>query len=167
MALRTKIGNNSITCKGTVRDRFSRFLGTCYLGKLDLNSWMVRNGYALAYRHYSKRYVAAEQEARKVGRGLWAGEFVSPWHWRKGKRLMVGQNSECYKNSVKAPVPLLGNHGEVVVMWDGTIWEIVGGEYEYMYEYYPSVILCPKKRLMTIGNKAFKVVPIAGKCNNC
>ena len=86
-ALRNEIGRNSITCEGTKRDRYGRFLGICYLNELDLNGWMVRNGYALAYRRYSRRYVSAEREARENGRGLWAGEFVAPWSWRKGERL--------------------------------------------------------------------------------
>ncbi len=89
-ALRTKIGRNPITCKGTKRDRYGRFLGTCYLNDLDLNGWMVRNGYALAYTRYSRRYVSAEQEARENSRGLWAGKFVAPWSWRKGERLAAG-----------------------------------------------------------------------------
>lgn len=86
-ALRNKIGRNSITCEGTKRDRYGRFLGTCYINEVDLNSWMVQNGYALAYRRYSRRYVSAEQEARENSRGVWAGEFVVPWSWRKGERL--------------------------------------------------------------------------------
>ena len=86
-ALRNKIGRNSITCEGKKRDRYGRFLGVCYLNELDLNDWMVQNGYALAYRRYSRRYVSAEQEARENSRGLWAGEFVAPWSWRKGERL--------------------------------------------------------------------------------
>lgn len=86
-ALRTKIGRNSIKCEGTKRDRYGRFLGICHLNEIDLNDWMVRNGYALAYRHYSRRYVSAEQEARENRRGLWIGEFVAPWSWRKGERL--------------------------------------------------------------------------------
>ncbi|MXW44264.1 MAG: thermonuclease family protein, partial [Candidatus Dadabacteria bacterium] len=85
--LRNKIGRNSITCEGTKRDRYGRFLGTCYINEVDLNSWMVQNGYALAYRRYSRRYVSAEQEARENSRGVWAGEFVVPWSWRKGERL--------------------------------------------------------------------------------
>lgn len=89
-ALRNKIGRNSIRCEGTKRDRYGRFLGICYLNTLDLNGWMVRNGYALAYARYSGRYVSAEQEARENSRGLWAGEFVAPWSWRKGKRLATG-----------------------------------------------------------------------------
>ena len=42
---------------------------------------------ALAYRKYSKRYVPEEDKARAAKRGMWAGEFVAPWDWRKGKRL--------------------------------------------------------------------------------
>ena len=86
-ALRNKIGRNPITCEGTKRDRYGRFLGICYLNGIDLNGWMVRNGHALAYRKYSRRYVSAEQEARENSRGLWTGEFVAPWSWRKGERL--------------------------------------------------------------------------------
>ena len=86
-ALRTKISGNSITCEGTKRDRYGRFLGICYLNELDLNGWMVRNGYALAYTRYSHRYASAEQEARENSRGLWTGKFVAPWSWRRGGRL--------------------------------------------------------------------------------
>ena len=40
---------------------------------------------ALAYRRYSTDYVGQEQAAREAKRGLWLGEFVKPWQWRKGK----------------------------------------------------------------------------------
>lgn len=86
-ALKNKIGRASITCEGATRDRYGRLLGICYLDKLDLNGWMVKNGHALAYRRYSKRYIPTEKEARETGRGLWSGEFVAPWNWRRGKRL--------------------------------------------------------------------------------
>ena len=86
-ALKAKIGRNSIRCEGTARDRYGRFLGICYINELDLNGWLVRNGYALAYTRYSLRYASAEREARENGRGLWTGEFVPPWNWRKGERL--------------------------------------------------------------------------------
>jgi endonuclease YncB( thermonuclease family) len=33
----------------------------------------VAQGLALAYRRYSRDYVAAEVEARAAGRGMWAG----------------------------------------------------------------------------------------------
>ena len=53
----------------------------------DLNGWLVREGYGLAYREYSTKYVAEEEAARAEGLGMHRGEFVSPWDWRKGKRV--------------------------------------------------------------------------------
>jgi hypothetical protein len=47
----------------------------------------VRNGWALAYRRYSRAYVAEERAAENAGRGIWRGDFVEPWDWRDGKRL--------------------------------------------------------------------------------
>ena len=85
-ALKTKIGHGTIRCKGTKRDRYGRLLGICYLGDIDLNGWLVRNGYALAYKRYSKRYVPQEIQAQKDSLGLWAGEFMPPWQWRKNTR---------------------------------------------------------------------------------
>ncbi len=86
-ALRSKIGRNSVFCEQVEEDYYGRIIGTCHLGELDLNGWMVQQGHALAYRQYSDKYIPEEQEAREAMRGLWAGEFVPPWEWRKGKRL--------------------------------------------------------------------------------
>ena len=36
----------------------------------------------------------------------------------------------------------MGNDGEIFKLDDGTFWE-VKYEYEYLYEYYPTVIICP------------------------
>ena len=52
----------------------------------DLNGWVVEQGWALAYRRYSTRYVAQEERAQAAQAGLWAGEFVPPWEWRRGAR---------------------------------------------------------------------------------
>ena len=87
-ALRVKIGKASITCKGDMRDQYDRLISVCSLDDMDLNGWLIRQGHALAYRHYSKRYVAAEDEARNAKRGLWQGpQFIKPWQWRQGTRL--------------------------------------------------------------------------------
>ena len=50
---------------------------------------MVLNGWALAYRKYSKDYAGQEQSAKTARRGIWRGEFVPPWEWRRGKRLQT------------------------------------------------------------------------------
>jgi endonuclease YncB( thermonuclease family) len=53
------------------------------LANLDINEWLVAQGLALAYRRYSHDYVAAEDEARAAGRGMWGGTFEPPWEWRR------------------------------------------------------------------------------------
>ena len=46
-------------------DRYKRYIGVCFLEKINLNKWMVRNGYALAYRRYSKDYIEDEELCKK------------------------------------------------------------------------------------------------------
>ena len=38
---------------------------------------MVRNGYAVAYRRYSKKYIPDEDFAKENKLGLWQGKFLS------------------------------------------------------------------------------------------
>lgn len=56
----------------------------CYLDgrRIDLNAWMVEQGWALADRR-SSAYLAQEQAAQRAGRGLWSGTFEPPWQWRR------------------------------------------------------------------------------------
>jgi len=87
-ALRARIGTGAVTCTIEGRDRYNRALGICYAADgTDLNAWLVRQGYALAYRRYSTRYVPEEDQARATQAGIWADEFVPPWAWRRGQRL--------------------------------------------------------------------------------
>lgn len=82
-ALIDKIGILTLTCIGDTCDRYKRVLATCYLGDLHVNGWFVQQGYALAYRKSSTRYVAEEEEAKAVERGLWSGTFIPPWEWTR------------------------------------------------------------------------------------
>jgi hypothetical protein len=50
----------------------------------------------------------------------------------------------------------MGNDGEIFKLVDGSVWE-VKYEYEYMYEYYPSVIVCPDRGKLVIGDKKLNV----------
>jgi|TARA_B100000315_G_C14524329_1_gene563078 endonuclease YncB( thermonuclease family) len=75
-----------VRCEGGTTDRYGRLIGTCIIGRVNLNAEMVRRGWALAYRRYSSDYVDEEDEARMAGRGLWQGRFEPPWEWRRGKR---------------------------------------------------------------------------------
>ena len=93
-ALRERIGDGNVVCAlDPQRDRYGRALGVCSVHGEDLNAWLVSQGYALAYRRYSTRYVEQEEAAREAGRGVWAGRFVAPWDWRRGERLHAGSST--------------------------------------------------------------------------
>jgi endonuclease YncB( thermonuclease family) len=80
--LATHIAGREIKCTSSEIDVYGRELALCSLAGEDLNGWMVRQGWALAYVKYSSAYVAAEEEARTQQRGLWQGAFIAPWDWR-------------------------------------------------------------------------------------
>ena len=80
--LADRIGRRPVSCEPQGTDRYGRTLAICLEGGEDLNGMMVRDGQAVAYRRYSDRYVATENEARRAGRGVWATEFEMPWDWR-------------------------------------------------------------------------------------
>ena len=52
-------------------------------GKEDLSRWLVKNGYAVAYQKYSKKYLLDEQYAKNNTLGLWDGTFLRPEEWRR------------------------------------------------------------------------------------
>ena len=72
-----------IICKWKDKDKYKRFIAECFKGKTNINAWMVRNGYAVAYKKYSKKYVEFENQAKKRELGIWQGEFDMPWDWRR------------------------------------------------------------------------------------
>ena len=79
----SKIRGSKIKCIFTTKDRYKRYIATCFKGKTNLNQWMVRNGFAIAYRRYSKKYVPDEVFAKENKLGLWQGKFMEPEKWRK------------------------------------------------------------------------------------
>tara|TARA_B100002052_G_scaffold296179_1_gene324072 strand:- start:221 stop:730 length:510 start_codon:yes stop_codon:yes gene_type:complete len=81
--LKNKIKGKNIRCVVKKKDKYKRYLGICYLGKEDLSSWLVKNGYAVAYQKYSKKYLLDEQYAKNNTLGLWDGTFLRPEEWRR------------------------------------------------------------------------------------
>ena len=83
-ALIKKIYGKKVVCKVQDKlDRYRRYIGVCFVEKVNLNKWMVRNGYAVAFRRYSKNYIEDENYARKNKLGLWSGSFIHPEKWIK------------------------------------------------------------------------------------
>ena len=85
--LRKKINYRVVQCLSDQKDRYKRYIAICYVDGVNLNQWLVLNGWAVAYQKYSKAYINAEAIARSQEVEIWSGEFILPWKWRRGKRL--------------------------------------------------------------------------------
>lgn len=75
--------------------------------------------------------------------------------------LLLGAES-CYQATITKPSPFMGNDGEIFTLSNGIIGE-VKHEYEYMYEYYPSVLVCPSKNQLIISGKTLNIQLIQNK----
>ena len=56
---------------------------TIVLNGESLSSFLVRSGYAFAYRKYSKKFIKEEEFAKENKLGMWSMEFEYPWDFRK------------------------------------------------------------------------------------
>ena len=117
-ALRRIIGSQQVHCRAVTIDKYSRVVAFCNIDGADVNASMVQQGWALAYRRYSTAYVGQEQAAREAKAGLWRGEFVAPWDWRRGKRLSAANDNE------PATCMIKGN-----ISRNGRIYHVPGGQY--------------------------------------
>ena len=75
----------TVRCEYSKKDKYGRILGICFTPRKDLNKWMVQTGAAVAYKRYSKKYLADEEYARDKKFGIWSGDFIRPEEWRKKK----------------------------------------------------------------------------------
>ena len=78
-----KIADNKIVCISEGKDQYKRTLAECFVNNESLSSYLVKNGYAFAYRRYSKKFIADEDFARTNKIGMWSMKFDYPWDWRK------------------------------------------------------------------------------------
>jgi len=81
-----KIGNDNVKCISEGKDRYKRTLAECFVNNKSLSSYLVRSGYAFAYRRYSKKFIPDEDYARINKIGMWSMEFDYPWDYRKSKK---------------------------------------------------------------------------------
>ena len=78
-----KIADNKIVCIREGKDQYKRTLAECFVNNESLSSYLVKSGYAFAYRRYSKKFITDEDFARTNKIGMWSMEFDYPWAWRK------------------------------------------------------------------------------------
>ena len=83
MMLVKKIGNNTPICIGKEKDFYKRTLAECFVNGESLSKFLVRSGYAFAYRKYSTKFVKDEDFAKTNKLGMWSMIFQFPWDFRK------------------------------------------------------------------------------------
>ncbi len=81
--IESKIKFSNVNCISEGKDRYERTLAECYVEDESLSSYLVREGYAFAYRKYSKKFIKDEEFAIKNNKGMWDMEFIFPWDYRK------------------------------------------------------------------------------------
>ena len=77
-----KVTNNKISCTDEGKDFYGRVLGECFVKGESLSSYLVREGFAFAYRKYSNKYIEDEEYAKFNKLGMWSMEFQYPWDYR-------------------------------------------------------------------------------------
>ena len=81
--LKKKIGKEIPKCISEGKDIYKRTIAECYINGESLSKFLVANGYAFAYRKYSRKFIKDERFAKKNKLGLWSMKFMFPWEFRK------------------------------------------------------------------------------------
>ena len=79
----TKVTNNKISCTDEGKDFYGRVLGECFVNGESLSRYLVREGFAFAYRKYSDKFILDEEYAKSNKLGMWSMKFQYPWDYRK------------------------------------------------------------------------------------
>ena len=79
------IGNNNVDCVSEGQDQYNRILAECFVNHQSLSSYLVKSGYAFAYRNYSKKFIDDEDYARTNKLGMWSMQFEYPWDFIRKK----------------------------------------------------------------------------------
>ena len=78
-----KISDNEVKCVSEGKDQYKRTLAECFVNNESLSSYLVRSGYAFAYRKYSRKFISDEDYAKSNKIGMWSMKFDYPWDHRK------------------------------------------------------------------------------------
>ena len=78
-----KIGKNTVKCVNEGVDRYKRILAECFVNNQSLSKYLVREGFAFAYRKYSTKFIEDENYAKKNKKGMWSMTFEYPWDYRR------------------------------------------------------------------------------------
>ncbi|TCK48967.1 endonuclease YncB(thermonuclease family) [Xanthomonas vasicola] len=78
--------DKTVRCQRNDTDRYGRTVAECFVQGQSINAWMVRSGWAVAYRQYATAFSADERIAQQQRRNLWQGAFQMPADYRHDKK---------------------------------------------------------------------------------
>ena len=79
------VGVSSTVFFTAKENAYKRTLAECFVNGESLSKFLVRSGYAFAYRKYSTKFVKDEEFAKANKLGMWAMTFQYPWDFRNKK----------------------------------------------------------------------------------
>ena len=94
-ALENLIGDKQVDCNKIGTDLYGRILGECFVEEVNINRWMLQNGWAVYYssRGIDKVAYKIDQTTAKVARkGIWNMQFINPKTYRKNKKGYKNEN---------------------------------------------------------------------------
>lgn len=85
-ALSSIINGRTLRCQDRGSGGWGRRVLHCTAAGEDIQSRMVREGWAYAFSKYSREYEPLEVGARNSGLGVWGAGCQRPWDWRAERR---------------------------------------------------------------------------------
>jgi len=105
--VRARYQGRVATCKAVTMDVYGRVVARCLVDGRDIARDLVHDGLALAYRKYSRAYVAEEVRAARAGRGLHTGRMMRPALYRLAR--IKGQAPEDRQCRIKGNISRRGD----------------------------------------------------------
>jgi endonuclease YncB( thermonuclease family) len=126
------VEGKSWTCHLGATDRRGRSVARCEVDGEDIQKWLVRSGWALAYDRFSHDYDVDQAAAREANAGMWQGAFIAPWDWRvRNKKTPILGSVKASDNA--HAVLMASASGEVAPSPDCTIKGNVNSAGECIY----------------------------------
>ena len=122
LQLSDMINKRNVRCEQKDKDYYGRLVCECFVGKTNINAWLVENGWAVAYRKYNTDFVTEEANARAADVGIWKSKFDNPEDYRKRKKtksVTVGQSNPVSDCEIKGNISRDGKK----------IYHLPGGKY--------------------------------------
>jgi endonuclease YncB( thermonuclease family) len=115
-ALARLVANKQVELDVVTQDRYERLVAQVYVGGVNVNEQLVRDGHAWAFRRYMKKdtgpaFCALEAKARAARRGLWSlpdEEWIYPSDWRRLDRGTTSEYADYRTETVADCVAAIG-----------------------------------------------------------